>query len=230
MTDVTTEPFYSSPLPTAAIYARVSTPGQQEDGTSLETQVAGCKRLAEQRGFHVPSEYIFQEQASGADRARPILSRIQNMARKRELNALLVYSPDRLSRDPLHLMVVSEDLAALGVQVLFVEGPSGDTPEDKLVRYILGYVGEKERALIAERTTRGKRAVAAKGKMPTGTGRGLYGYNYDPASKERAILEAEATVVQKVFSLVAGGMSAYQVAQQLNQQGIPTKSGSNGTP
>ena len=56
---------------TTAIYARVSTPGQQEEGTSLETQVAGCKRLAEQRGFQIPSELIFQEQASGADRVRP---------------------------------------------------------------------------------------------------------------------------------------------------------------
>ena len=57
------------------------------------------------------------------------------------------------------------------------------------MRYILGYVGEKERALIAERTARGKRAVAEKGRMPTGTGRGLYGYHYDSTKKVRTVLE-----------------------------------------
>ena len=184
---------------TTAIYARVSTPGQQEDGTSLDTQVEGCRQLAAERGLDVPQELVFSEQASGADRVRPILTRILNMARDHEITALLVHSPDRLSRNPLHLMVVSEDLANDGVQLLFVQGPSGDSPEDKLVRYILGYVGEKERSLIAERTTRGKVAVAKNGRMPVGTGLGLYGYRYDKQTKKREVLDQEATTVRNIF-------------------------------
>ena len=47
----------------SAIYARVSTPGQQEDGTSLDTQVAACLESAREQGDLVHPEYIFQEQA-----------------------------------------------------------------------------------------------------------------------------------------------------------------------
>ncbi len=50
----------------AAIYARVSTPGQQEDGTSLETQVAACLESAREQGDSLPPEYILKEQESGA--------------------------------------------------------------------------------------------------------------------------------------------------------------------
>ena len=40
------------------IYARVSTPGQREEGTSLDTQVEGCSRLAQDREIDVPLEFI----------------------------------------------------------------------------------------------------------------------------------------------------------------------------
>ena len=59
----------------AAIYPRVSTPGQQEDGTSLETQVAACLESAREHGEVVPPEYILREQASGADLNRPMLTK-----------------------------------------------------------------------------------------------------------------------------------------------------------
>ena len=63
----------------AAIYARVSTPGQQEDGTSLETQVAACLESAREQGDSVPPEYILQEQASGADSNRPLLVKLRQL-------------------------------------------------------------------------------------------------------------------------------------------------------
>ena len=55
-------------MTTGAIYARVSTPGQREEGTSLETQVRECISFAEHKGLDIPPHLVFQEQASGADR------------------------------------------------------------------------------------------------------------------------------------------------------------------
>ena len=54
----------------AAIYARVSTAGQ-EDGTSLDTQVAACLELAHSMGYSVDDAYIWKDQGSGADPERP---------------------------------------------------------------------------------------------------------------------------------------------------------------
>ena len=209
----------------AAIYARVST-AQQEDGTSLDTQIAACLALAEERGLQVEQPHIFREQASGADQERLLLAQVRRLARLGVVKAVIVHSPDRLSRDPLHLMVMTEELIEAGVKLLFVQGPSGATAEDKLVRYILGYVGEKEREFITERTMRGKISTAQNGRMPVGAGKGLYGYQYDPVAKRRTILETEAEVAKNVFAWASHGVSLYQIALRLNDRDIPTKGGS----
>ncbi len=208
----------------AAIYARVST-AQQEEGTSLETQVAGCLAVAKERGWHVEQPHVFREQASGADEARPHLTQVRRLARLGTVKAVIVHSPDRLSRDPVHLMVMTEEFADAGATLLFVQGPSGTTAEDKLVRYILGYVGAKEREFITERTMRGKVSTAQNGRMPVGAGKGLYGYQYAPMTKRRTVLDAEAEVVKKVFAWASEGVSLYQIAIRLNDTGIPTKNG-----
>jgi DNA invertase Pin-like site-specific DNA recombinase len=58
---------------------------------------------------------------------------------------------------------------------------------------MLGAFAEVERREIAERTMRGKRAAAAKGKFPQGNGAGIFGYDYDP-SIGRHQLPKEASV------------------------------------
>ena len=193
----------------AAIYARVST-AQQEDGTSLDTQIAACLALAEEGGWQVEQPHVFREQSSGADQERLLLTQVRRLARLGVVKAVIVHSPDRLSRDPLHLMVMTEEFTEAWVKLLFVQGPSGTTAEDKLVRYILGYVGEKEREFITERTMRGKKSTAQNGRMPVGTGKGLYGYQYDPTTKQRTILHTEAAAVKKAFAWASQGISLYQ--------------------
>ena len=51
----------------AAIYCRVSTSRQEEEGTSLETQLAHCRAYAVSYGHEVDDSRVFLEQASGAD-------------------------------------------------------------------------------------------------------------------------------------------------------------------
>ena len=51
----------------AAIYCRVSTSGQAENGTSLDSQREACLRLASERGYAVPPDCAFVEDLSGAD-------------------------------------------------------------------------------------------------------------------------------------------------------------------
>ena len=157
--------------PWALVYARVSTPGQEEDGSSLDTQVAECLRIVRAEGFEVPDRFILREQWTGAELRRPLLDQARNAARQGEVHAFVCLSPDRLSRNPAHLMQITEELPEHDVRLLFCQGPSGDTPEDKLLRYISGFVGQKERQAITERTTRGKIAWAGRGVMPVGSGR-----------------------------------------------------------
>lgn len=218
-----------SNTPSPAIYTRVSTT-QQKDGTSLETQEAACQRIAEQDGQLVPSDFVFKEQASGADTDRRMLTELRKLIRERRVTTIYVYSPDRLCRSPFDLMTLTEEFSAAETKLTFVQGPSGDTSEDKLVRYILGYVGEKERTLIAERTTRGKVATARQGRMPTGTGKGLYGYVYQKDTKRRIVSEFEAEVVRRIFTWALEGDSFYKISSKLNASDIPTKGGNKWHP
>ena len=72
---------------------------------------------------------------------------------------------------------------------------------------------------------RGKAAYVKMGKLPTGTGKGLYGYKWDSKSKKRIILEHEAKVVEKIFTMLADGISCFNIARTLNDQAVPTKTG-----
>ena len=208
----------------AAIYARVSTAGQ-EDGTSLDTQVAACLELAHSMGYSVDDAYIWRDQGSGADPERPGLENLRAVLSAGEVQMLIAYTPDRIARDPLHLLVFRDYLYQIGVDFRFVNGPSGNSPEEQLMQYILGYVGQRERLDIAERTNRGKRRIAQDGRLPIGTGLGLYGYDYDKETKTRRVNEIESNIVRRIFHEYAEGHSFYAIVSGLNKEGIKTKRG-----
>ncbi len=206
------------------IYARVST-AAQGTGTSLATQEQESRALVKEMGILDEEIIVWHERYSGAYLQRPMLTNVRESVRAGKLKMLIVHSPDRLSRDPDHMIVIAHELQEHGVRLIFVHGPSEESPDYKLLRYFFGYMGQRERAQIHEKTMRGKRAVARSGRMPNGTGLGLYGYDYDPHLRTRVINEAEAAQVRRIFRWASQGLSHYQIATRLNREGIPSKSG-----
>ena len=85
-------------MKSAAIYARVSSDRQKEENT-IASQTAALVTFAREQGFSVPDEWIFEyEGYSGAHLARPGLERVRDLAADGQIQAILVHSPDRLSR------------------------------------------------------------------------------------------------------------------------------------
>ena len=210
-------------MTTAAIYTRVSTIGQAEEGTSLQTQLEACQEAARSRGLEVPEGFEFCEQASGGDLERPLLSLARELVRTGQAATLIAYSTDRVARNPVHLFIVAEECEDNGAELLLVSEPLDSTPEGQLIRYVKGYAAQIEREKTRERTMRGKAAVARAGRLPIGTGSGLYGYDYDKTAKCRTVRESEASVVREAFAWAVEGASVYEVARRLNARGIPTK-------
>ena len=207
------------------VYAMVSTSAQRDDGTSLHTQVEACLKLAQSLGIHVAPDCILRDQGPGADSFRPGMVALRSALERSKANRLFVYRPDLLSRDPYDLMAFREYLDTLGVQWHFVHGPKGNTPEDRLIGYLSGCLGQLERAEIAEPTRRGKVEVARRGRLPIGTGKGLYGYDYDSDCQKRLINEVEAAIVRWIFQCYVDGMTTHAIAAELNRTGIKTKRG-----
>jgi site-specific DNA recombinase len=82
----------------AAIYARVSSDRQTENQT-IASQTAALVEYAQTHGYTVPTEWVFQDEGySGAVLARPGLEALRDLAAEGQINAALIYSPDRLSR------------------------------------------------------------------------------------------------------------------------------------
>ena len=89
----------------AVAYARITSVAQA-DGTSLDMQSAEMVRLANEMGYGIDPADVLREIASGASLDRPQLYKIRRMAAAGEIDALFVYSIDRLSRDPVDLLVL----------------------------------------------------------------------------------------------------------------------------
>ncbi len=132
-------------------YARVSTEDQGTDPQCDELRAAGCT-------------VVHEEHASGADRDRPILTRVLREIRRDD--TLVVVRLDRLARSVSHLLAVIEELEARGAHFRSLHDPiDTSTPQGMFSLQVLGAVAQLERALIAERTKAGLLAARKRGRI-----------------------------------------------------------------
>jgi DNA invertase Pin-like site-specific DNA recombinase len=128
-----------------AIYARVSTNDQ-----TCENQLIELRRYCESRGW-TPQEFVDQG-VSGAKESRPALDALLKDARRRRLDAVVVWRLDRLGRSLRHLILTLDELSALGVAFVSLgEGVDTSTPAGRLQLHILGAIAEFERERIRGR-------------------------------------------------------------------------------
>jgi len=150
-------------MKTAVIYARVSSDKQKDENT-IASQTAAHREFARQHGFAVPDEWVIEDEGySGATLIRPGLEKVRDLAAEGQIDAVLVYSPDRLSRKYAYQVLLIEELARNNVRILFVKAPQTTTPEDQLLVQFQGMIAEYERAQILEQSRRGKRHRAMQG-------------------------------------------------------------------
>ena len=204
----------------AALYARVSTSQQEEQGT-IASQVMVLKERISQDSCHLDPDHEFMDDGvSGSYLARPGLDRLRDLASERAFDALYMLSPDRLARRYAHQCVVLEELTRWGIEVVFLNQPvTGDSPEDRLMVHMLGVLAEYERELIRDRLRRGKLYKARHGQVfaivPA------YGYRYIPVDQPGGgrweINETEAATVQRIFRWCAEEqLSVMAVCKRLN--------------
>jgi len=214
----------------AAIYARVSSERQRQDET-IQSQTVGLHELATERGLLLPDDLIFEDEGfSGATLQRPALERLRDRAAEGAFEVLLCHVPDRLARRYAYQVLLLEEFARAGVEVIFAKEPKrSGTPEDELLRQFQGMIAEYERAQIAERTRRGKLHRARGGSQAVMSG-APYGYRYVKKSDHMEgfweIDEAQAQVVRDVFDrYVTDGVSIGELARWLTERGVQTKTG-----
>jgi site-specific DNA recombinase len=152
---------------------------------------------------------------------------VRDLAAEGQIQAVLVYSPDRLSRKYAYQILLIEELARHGVETRFLNAPQGATAEDQLLVQFQGMIAEYERAQILERSRRGKRHRARAGEISVLSG-APYGYRYirksDDALASYAVIDAEARVVRQVYEhYTTAGWSIGAITRWLNEQRVATR-------
>jgi len=210
--------------PHAAIYVRVSSTGQAEDGTSLQTQEEQCRAYAAEHGYDVAG--VYRETHTGVELwERPRLTELRDLSRRHGLDVIVAYAIDRLSRDPVHLGVILSEAEHAGVRVAFVTEPLDDSPEGQLIRFVRGYAAKVEHAKFKERSWRGKMARVQAGRPLHGC-KVLYGYRWaDEAKSALATDEAAAAVVRRIYREAAAGATLLSIASRLGTGGTPSPTG-----
>lgn len=211
----------------AAIYARVSSEQQREEHT-IASQTAALIEFAKRHDLEVPKQWVFEDEGfSGATLERPGLERVRDLAAEGQIQVVLAYAPDRLSRKYAYQILLIEEFARQGVETVFVKAPHGASAEDQLLVQFQGMIAEYERAQILERSRRGKRHRARAGEVSVLSG-APYGYRYirktDEAPASYVVVDAEARVVQRVYEMyTAEALSIGEITRRLNAEGIPTR-------
>ncbi len=211
----------------AAIYCRVSTDNQEREGTSLQTQLENCLTYCQSKDYDV--SYRFSEAYSGLSLERPKLNELRELVRNGQFDVIVCYSLDRLSRDPVHGVIITQELEKHHVGLESVTETVDSTEVGKVITYIRGFASKLEAEKIRERTMRGRKARAQAGRIPGNVAK-HFGYCYVPGKGEgegiRHINEDEAKWIRKWKDwLLYEDVGLKEITRRMRSWGIATCSG-----
>ena len=210
----------------AIIYCRVSTDNQEREGTSLDSQLEACKKLAQERGYDDSKQLVVMEAYSGLVLDRPKLNEVREYVRNKKVGAFIAYTLDRISRNPVHFIILQEELERNGVELIPVTEDIDGSDLGRLITYIKFYSAKLEVEKIKERTLRGKRHRAEMGDIPSGFGRyGYWGLRYNAEQKRFDHIPGQIDVVKEILTSYAAGKSSGSITVNLQKQGILSSTG-----
>ena len=200
-----------------AAYARYSS-DQQRDA-SLEDQLRNCRGMCERQGWPAPVEFT-DAAMSGARNDRPGYRRL--LAAAANFDVILVDDLSRLSRDSIESAQAVKRLTFAGVRLIGVsDGVDTGRKGHKVDVGLRGLMSELFLSDLADKTHRG-----LKGRALAGSSAGGLPYGYSVAGVGgRAIDQAQAEIVRRIYAEYLSGKSARAIAAGLNVDRIPSSRG-----
>ena len=192
-----------------AIYARVSTQEQAENGNSLDFQIEKLKAYCQLHEFKIVGEYV-DAGVSGAKSERPALNKLKKDISK--IDIVLIYKLDRLSRSIKDTMYLIEDLFKPNDVNLISLSENFDTSQAMGMATVgmLSTFAQLERETIKERMMAGKIQAVKNGKNINKT---PFGY----IKKDGQLIKDERTknCVDFIFKKMLEGKSLHETVKLL---------------
>lgn len=206
----------------ACIYTRVSTKEQAIEGYSIEEQERKCKAAIVSKGW----EYVctFSDPGiSGTTMDRPELQNMLSAISNGEIDAIVIYKLDRLSRKQRDTMTIIEDIILKNdiTLVSLNETLDTSTPWGRAMIGILSSFNQMECETIAVRTKMGRIAKANKG----GYAGGKPPLGYRVVNGEFVVDPEEAEIIRLIYQLRREGETLVGIADILNERGYRTRKG-----
>ena len=199
-----------------ALYARVSTAEQAQEGYSIDEQIVRLEKYCEAQGRLDFVRYV-DGGFTGANTKRPALQDMIRDVAAGKIDKVLVYKLDRLSRSQKDTLELIEDVfLANGCDFeSMTERFDTGTSFGRAMVGILAVFAQLEREQIKERMGLGKEGRAKEGKYHGG-GHSPYGYDYTDG--ELVINEDEARMVREIFRLFNEGWSIKKIEKKKGYQ------------
>lgn len=200
------------------IYARISLDATGE-GQAVARQVEACQKLAESRGWTVVAVESDNSISAYTGTTRPAWERVLRMIERREVDVVMAWAVDRLTRslmDLERLIVLAEER---GIGIATVTGDLDLTTDTgRMVARILAAVAraEVERKGARQRAANEQRARAGSIAWT----RRPFGFKKDGTEQTR-----EAEALRRAYLDVLLGKPINAIAREWNQAGIKTTIG-----
>jgi len=207
-----------------AIYVRVSTDDQAQEGFSIRAQIEKLKTYAQIKGWDIYDIYS-DEGISGKNIVdRPEMNRLIDDVNDGKVNNVLVFKIDRLTRSTKNLIelveLFEENNCAFNS---LTESVDTDTPSGRMFLKIIGIFAEFERENLSTRLKLGFERKVKEG-FTLANNIISYGYIKDVGQKIQTIHPDEAKIVKDIFAMyVEQNTSMNKIARTLNERKIPTK-------
>jgi site-specific DNA recombinase len=206
-----------------ALYIRVSTVKQAEEGFGLEAQRNELDKYCAAQGWTVAPEHIYIDAGiSGKTDERPAFQAMLDAAQAGQIQRIVATKLDRVARNLKNLLQTVDTLKGYGCAlVIKKEQFDTSTPQGLFVMQMLGAVGELERSMIGERVHSGRAENARQGGY-NGAHCPL-GYQYN--NGVFTIVDEQAQTVQTIFNMFLSGQLLRTMAAALNEANTPTATG-----
>ncbi|MGB9457524.1 MAG: recombinase family protein [Bryobacteraceae bacterium] len=210
-----------------AIYTRKSTEeGLEQDFNTLDAQreaaVAFIQSQRREGWIALPERYD-DGGFTGANMERPALQRLLAAIDAGEIDCVVVYKVDRLSRSLLDFTSILSQFEKHSVSFVAVTQQfNTSTSLGRLTLNILLSFAQFERELIGERTRDKMSAARKKGKWVGGWP--VLGYDVDAGGGRLVVNEEEAEQVRAIFALFGEMGSLRQTLAEIERRGWRLKS------
>lgn len=202
-----------------ALYVRVSSQEQADEGYSIGEQTDRLKKYAEAMGWTIHKIYI-DPGYSGGNIDRPGLSEMIKDVEAGKIDTVVVYKLDRLSRSQFDTLFLIEKVF-LPNNTDFVSMTENFSTNSPLGRAMIGFLAvfaQLEKDKINERTLMGKEARAKEGKWGGGSSEPI-GYDYNVATDELVVNEYEKMQILEAIDLFLKGTPLKTMATIFDQKG-----------